>query len=143
MKKYLKYIIGGICLIALILGIGLVIVLNLKKKQDSNNSVYYTCTKEQNNTEYNVASTVLNIEIVNGRVMVEKSYTELKFNDKNAYDSLKNVNYASQYNYDDSKMIINIDIQTKDMTKTSNGEDLELKYEDYNAELTKNGFSCN
>ena len=37
MKKYLKYIIGGICLIALILGIGLVIVLNLKKKQDSNN----------------------------------------------------------------------------------------------------------
>ena len=128
MKKYLKYIIGGICLIALILGIGLVIVLNLKKKQDSNNSVYYTCTKEQNNTEYNVASTVLNIEIVNGRVMVEKSYTELKFNDKNAYDSLKNVNYASPYNYDDSKMIINIDIQTKDMTKTSNGEDLELKY---------------
>ncbi len=142
MKKYLKYIIGGICLIALILGIGLVIVLNLKKKQDSNNSVYYTCTKEQNNTEYNVASTVLNIEIVNGRVMVEKSYTELKFNDKNAYDSLKNVNYASQYNYDDSKMIIDIDIQTKDMTKTSNGEDLELKYEDYKAELVKEGFSC-
>ena len=105
MKKYLKYIIGGICLIALILGIGLVIVLNLKKK-------------------------------------LEKSYTELKFNDKNAYDSLKNVNYASQYNYDDSKMIINIDIQTKDMTKTSNGDDLELKYEEYKAELTKNGFSC-
>ena len=142
MKKYLKYIIGGICLIALILGIGLVIVLNLKKKQDSNNSVYHTCTKEQNNTEYNVASTVINIEIDNGREMVEKSYTELKFNDKNAYDSLKNVNYASQYNYDDSKMIINIDIQTKDMTKTSNGEDLELKYEDYKAELVKEGFSC-
>ncbi len=142
MKKYLKYIIGGICLIALILGIGLVIVLNLKKKQDSNNSVYYTCTKEQNTTEYNVASTVLNIETVNGRVMIEKSYTELKFSDKNAYDSLKKVNYASQYNYDDSKMIINIDIQTKDMTKTSNGEDLELKYEDYKAELVKEGFSC-
>lgn len=142
MKKYLKYIIGGICLIVLILGIGLVIVLNLKKKQDSNNSVYYTCTKEQNTTEYNVVSTVLNIETVNGRVMLEKSYTELKFNDKNMYDSLKNVNYASQYNYDDSKMIINIDIQTKDMTKTSNGDDLELKYEDYKAELTKNGFSC-
>ena len=143
MKKYLKYIIGGICLIVLILGVGLVIVLNLKKKQDSNNSVYYTCTKEQNTTEYNVASTVLNIETVNGRVMVEKSYTELKFSDKNAYDSAKNVNYASQYNNDDSKMIINIDIQTKDMTKTSNGDDLELKYEDYKAELTKNGFSCN
>lgn len=142
MKKYLKYIIGGICLIALILGIGLVVVLNLKKKQDSNNSVYYTCTKEQNTTEYNVASTVLNIETVNGRVMIEKSYTELKFSDKNAYDSLKNVNYASQYNYDDSKMIINIDIQTKDMTKTSNGDDLELKYEDYKAELVKKGFSC-
>ena len=29
------------------------------------------------------------------------------------------------------------------MTKTSNGDDLELKYEDYKAELTKNGFSCN
>ena len=143
MKKYLKYIIVGICLIVLILGIGLVIVLNLRKKQDSNNSVYYTCTKEQNTAEYNVASTVLNIETVNGRVMVEKSYTELKFNDKNAYDSAKNVNYASQYNYDDSKMIINIDIQTKDMIKTSNGDDLELKYEDYKAELTKNGFSCN
>ena len=142
MKKYLKYIIGGICLIALILGIGLVIVLNLKKKQDSNNSVYYTCTKEQNTTEYNVASTVLNIETVNGRVMAEDSYTELKFNDKNAYDSAKNVNYASQYNYDDSKMIINIDIQTKDMTKTSNGDDLELNYEEYKAELVKEGFSC-
>lgn len=143
MKKYLKYIIVGICLIILALGIGLVVVLNLKKKQDSNNSVYYTCTKEQNITEYNVASTVLNIKTVNGRVMAEDSYTELKFNDKNAYDSAKNVNYASQYNYDDSKMIINIDIQTKDMIKTSNGEDLELKYEDYKAELTKNGFSCN
>ena len=143
MKKYLKYIIGGICLIVLSLGIGLVIVLKPKKDTESDNSVYYTCTKEQNTTEYNVASTVLNIETVNGRVMVEKSYTELKFSDKNAYDSAKNVNYASQYNYDDSKMIINIDIQTKDMTKTSNGDDLELKYEDYKAELTKNGFSCN
>ena len=143
MKKNLKYIIVGICLIILALGIGLVVVLKPKKDTESDNSVYYICTKEQNTTEYNVASTVLNIETVNGRVMVEKSYTELKFNDKNAYDSLKNVNYASQYNYDDSKMIINIDIQTKDMTKTSNGEDLELKYEDYKAELTKNGFSCN
>lgn len=142
MKKYLKYIIGGICLIILALGIGLVVVLKPKKETESDNSVYYTCTKEQNTTEYNVASTVLNIETVNGRVMVEKSYTELKFNDKNAYDSLKNVNYASQYNYDDSKMIFNIDIQTKDMTKTSNGADLELKYEDYKAELVKEGFSC-
>ena len=88
------------------------------------------------------AINTLNIETVNGRVMIEKSYTELKFSDKNAYDSLKNVNYASQYNYDDSKMIINIDIQTKDMTKTSNGDDLELKYEDYKAELVKEGFSC-
>ena len=142
MKKNLKYIIVGICLIILALGIGLVVVLKPKKEMESDNSVYYTCTKEQNTTEYNVASTVLNIKTINGRVMLEKSYTELKFNDKNMYDSLKNVNYASQYNYDDSKMIINIDIQTKDMTKTSNGEDLELKYEDYNAELTKNGFSC-
>lgn len=142
MKKNLKYIIVGICLIILALGIGLVVVLKPKKETESDNSVYYTCTKEQNTTEYNVASTVLNIKTINGRVMVEDSYKELKFSDKNAYDSLKNVNYASQYNYDDSKMIINIDIQTKDMTKTSNGEDLELKYEDYNAELTKNGFSC-
>ncbi len=143
MKKNLKYIIVGICLIILALGIWLVVVLKPKKETESDNSVYYTCTKEQNTTEYNVVSTVLNIETVNGRVMVEKSYTELKFNDKNAYDSAKNVNYASQYNYDDSKMIINIDIQTKDMIKTFNGEDLELKYEDYKAELTKNGFSCN
>lgn len=142
MKKYLKYIIVGICLIILALGIGLVIALKPKKDMESDNSVYYTCTKEQNTTEYNVASTVLNIETVNGRVMAEDSYTELKFNDKNAYDSSKNVNYASQYNYDDSKMIINIDIQTKDMTKTSNGDDLELKYEDYKAELVKEGFSC-
>lgn len=142
MKKYLKYIIAGICLIGLILGIGLVIALKPKKDTESNNSVYYTCAKEQNTTEYNVASTVLNIKTVNGRVMAEDSYTELKFNDKNAYDSAKNVNYASQYNYDDSKMIINIDIQTKDMIKTSNGDDLELKYEDYKVELVKEGFSC-
>ena len=80
------------------------------------------------------------IEKDTGKVIeIEK----INYNDKNVYDSLKNVNYASQYNYDDSKMIINIDIQTNDMTKTSNGDDLELKYEDYKAELTKNGFSCN
>ena len=53
------------------------------------------------------------------------------------------INLASMTDYDDSKMIINIDIQTNDMTKTSNGDDLELKYEAYKAELTKNGFSCN
>lgn len=142
MKKNLKYIIGVICLIILASGIGLVVVLKPKKDMESDNSVYYTCTKEQNTTEYNVASTVLNIKTVNGRVMAEDSYTELKFNDKNAYDSAKNVNYAFQYNYDDSKMIINIDIQTKDMTKTSNDDDLELNYEEYKDELVKEGFSC-
>lgn len=68
MKKYLKYIIVGICLIILALGIGLVVVLKPKKDTESDNSVYYTCIKEQNTTEYNVASTVLNIKTVNGRV---------------------------------------------------------------------------
>ena len=46
MKKYLKYIIVGICLIILALGIGLVIALKPKKDMESDNSVYYTCTKE-------------------------------------------------------------------------------------------------
>lgn len=144
MKKNLKYILLGVGVIVIVaLGIILTIVLKPKNfEKTEENVVNYVCTMKEEGTEYNTVNIVLNIKTVNGRVIEEESYTKLEFSNQDMYNSTKNGNYSFQYSYDDKNMIVNMDIKTEDMTKTSNGDDLELNYEEYKAELVKAGFSC-
>ena len=55
---------------------------------------------------------------------------------------MKNSDDYKGANFNDSDKSVKISKSSKDMTKTTDGKDLELNYEEYMEQLSKVGFTC-
>ena len=147
MKKYFKYIlIGIICLI--VIGCGIVIAIVLKPKHSLDNESLdskkeqYECVSTLTNDENLVEESFLEVVVRNNRVINEESYDYIEVKDDSIYQEMKNSDDYKDANFNDSDKSVKISKFSKDMTKTTEGKDLELNYEEYREPLSKVGFTC-
>lgn len=147
MKKYFKYIlIGIICLV--VIGCGIVIAIVLKPKHSLDNESLaskkeqYECVSTLTNDENLVEKSFLEVVVSNNRVINEESYDYIEVKDDSIYQEMKNSDDYKDANFNDSDKSVKISKPSKDMTKTTDGKDLELNYEEYREQLSKVGFTC-
>ena len=147
MKKDFKYIlIAIICLI--VIGCGIVIALVLKPKHSLDNESLdskkeqYECVSTLTNDENLVEKSFLEVSVSNNRVINEESYDYIEVKDDSIYQEMKNSDDYNDANFNDSDKSVKISKSSKDMTKTTDGKDLELNYEEYREQLSKVGFTC-
>lgn len=147
MKKYFKYIlIAIICLI--VIGCGIVIALVLKPKHSLDNESLdskkeqYECVSTLTNDENLVEKSFLEVSVSNNRVISEESYDYIEVKDDSIYQEMKNSDDYKDANFNDNDKSVKISKSSKDMTKTTDGNDLELNYEEYKEQLSKVGFTC-
>ena len=147
MKKYFKYIlIGIICLV--VIGCGIVIAIVLKPKHSLDNESLdskkeqYECVSTLTNDENLVEKSFLEVSVSNNRVISEESYDYIEVKDDSIYQEMKNSDDYKDANFNDSDKSVKISKSLKDMTKTTDGKDLELNYEEYKEQLSKVGFTC-
>ena len=147
MKKYFKYIlIAIICLI--VIGCGIVIALVLKPKHSLDNESLdskkeqYECVSTLTNDENLVEKSFLEVSVSNNRVISEESYDYIVVKDDSIYQEMKNSDDYKDANFNDSDKSVKISKSSEDMTKTTDGKDLELNYEEYREQLSKVGFTC-
>lgn len=145
MKKYFKYIlIGIICLV--VIGCGIVIAIVLKPKHSLDNESLdskkeqYECVSTLTNDENLVEKSFLEVVVSNNRVISEESYDYIVVKDDSIYQEMKNSDDYKDANFNDKS--VKISKSSKDMTKTTDGKDLELNYEEYKEQLSKVGFTC-
>lgn len=147
MKKYFKYIlIGIICLV--VIGCGIVIAIVLKPKHSLDNESLdskkeqYECVSTLTNDENLVEKSFLEVVVSNNRVISEESYDYIVVKDDSIYQEMKNSDDYKDANFNDNDKSVKISKSSKDMTKTTDGKDLELNYEEYTEQLSKVGFTC-
>ena len=147
MKKYFKYIlIGIICLV--VIGCGIVIAIVLKPKHSLDNESLdskkeqYECVSTLTNDENLVEKSFLEVVVSNNRVISEESYDYIVVKDDSIYQEMKNSDDYKDANFNDNDKSVKISKSSKDMTKTTDGKDLELNYEEYREQLSKVGFTC-
>lgn len=147
MKKYFKYIlIGIICLV--VIGCGIVIAIVLKPKHSLDNESLdskkeqYECVSTLTNDENLVEKSFLEVVVSNNRVISEESYDYIVVKDDSIYQEMKNSDDYKDANFNDNDKSVKISKSSKDMTKTTDGNDLELNYEEYKEQLSKVGFTC-
>ena len=147
MKKYFKYIlIGIICLV--VIGCGIVIAIVLKPKHSLDNESLdskkeqYECVSTLTNDENLVEKSFLEVSVSNNRVINEDSYDYIEVKDDSIYQEMKNSDDYKDANFNDNDKSVKISKSSKDMTKTTDGENLELNYEEYREQLSKVGFTC-
>lgn len=147
MKKYFKYIlIAIICLV--VIGCGIVIAIVLKPKHSLDNESLdskkeqYECVSTLTNDENLVEKSFLEVSVSNNRVISEESYDYIVVKDDSIYQEMKNSDDYKDANFNDNDKSVKISKSSKDMTKTTDGKDLELNYEEYKEQLSKVGFTC-
>lgn len=147
MKKYFKYIlIAIICLV--VIGCGIVIAIVLKPKHSLDNESLdskkeqYECVSTLTNDENLVEKSFLEVVVSNNRVISEESYDYIVVKDDSIYQEMKNSDDYKDANFNDNDKSVKISKSSKDMTKTTDGKDLELNYEEYKEQLSKVGFTC-
>lgn len=147
MKKYFKYIlIGIICLV--VIGCGIVIAIVLKPKHSLDNESLdskkeqYECVSTLTNDENLVEKSFLEVVVSNNSVISEESYDYIVVKDDSIYQEMKNSDDYKDANFNDNDKSVKISKSSKDMTKTTDGKDLELNYEEYKEQLSKVGFTC-
>lgn len=157
MKKKNISLIISICLavIAIFLIILSFFVDTSKKNNNSDNSkpnnstsdnnVMYQCKLklEQGSGDYDIYK-ILSLTTSDGLVLESQSVTYIEFKNEDEYLIYKNdPGYSKDKTFDDKNKTITFSNNDKiDLTKDVDGEKLELKYENYQKDLSNVGYVC-